>query len=73
MLQPALSSATRGNSRKLQIQEALSLRHHFFATRVTPQWNKLSEDAVTAKNINIFKAHIEKEMGHSKYNFKFSY
>ena len=73
MLQPALSKATRGNSRKLQIQEALSLRHHFFATRVTTQWNKLSNDAVTAKNINIFKSHIEKEIGYSKYSFKFTY
>ena len=73
MFQPALSNTTRGNSRKLQIQEALSLRHHFFATGVTPQWNKLSNEVVTAKNINIFKSHIEKEMGNSKYTYKFSY
>ena len=38
----------------------------FFSSRIIEQWNKLPEDVVTSKNVNIFKnryvKHINKTM-----------
>ena len=42
MLTPSLSSTTRGHSQKLQVQEATSIRKHFFFRRVSQPWNNLS-------------------------------
>ena len=58
MLQRSLSTRTRGNSLKYQIQHHQSHRSHFFSSRVIPLWNKLQEKTVTAKNINTFKTYI---------------
>ena len=71
MFTPSLSSSTRGHNRKLQIQEATGIRKHYF-TRVAKLWNNLSQAAVSASSINIFKNHLSKEL-HNKFNFTFSY
>ena len=72
MFTPALSSATRGHDRKLQIQEATGIRKHFFSTRVTKAWNNLSQNAVSASSVNSFKNHLSKELL-NKFDYKFSY
>ena len=72
MLSPTLSNTTRGNSKKLQIQEATGTRKHFFESRVASLWNSLSEQAVSAKSLNAFKSHLAKELP-NLYEFKFSY
>ena len=58
MLQPTLSTRTRGHSLKYQIQHHQGFRSHFFSSRVIPLWNKLQEKTVTAKNLNTFKTYI---------------
>ena len=73
MLQPSLSTTTRGHSRKLQVQSASGPRKHYFSTRVTSAWNSLSEKTVNSQNINSFKNNLSKEIGGSKFDFKFSY
>ena len=64
MLQPSLSSATRGHSKKLQIQMATGVRKHFFSDRSAPTWNKLSEATISSPNINLFKSNLRKDLGH---------
>ena len=55
---------TRNNSKKLYVQTATGIRHHFFSSRVTTWWNQLSEATVNSVNINQFKNHLKKDLGH---------
>jgi hypothetical protein len=61
---------TRGNSRKMRRQvfparlrndrcAAVDARHNFLTNRVVPDWNKLPEEAVGARSLNIFKARYD--------------
>ena len=70
MLQPSLSSATRGHSKKLQIQTATGVRKHFFSDRSAPTWNKLSEATISSPNINLFKSNLRKDLGHQRFEYK---
>ena len=65
--------STRGNSKKIQLQHTSKERLHFFENRIVKFWNNLSESAVSSKNVTIFKNHIDKELGHLKYNADFLY
>ena len=62
-------TATRGHSRKLYIQQATGKRQNFFSTRVAPLWNSLSEETVTARTIEIFKRSLQKDIGHTAYDY----
>ena len=73
MLSIVTCGSTRGHSKKLQLQHASKERLHFFENRIVKFWNSLSEAAVCSKNVNIFKNHIDKELGHLKYNPDFLY
>jgi hypothetical protein len=51
---------TRGNSRKMRRQVFTArLRNDFLTNRVVPDWNKLPEEAVGARSLNIFKARYD--------------
>ena len=71
-MQPAQTVTTRGHSSKLRVQEATGIRRNFFASRVTKDWNNLSEKAISSKNIDIFKSNLKLELK-NKFQFKFSY
>lgn len=73
MLAPTLNTITRGHSKKLQIQPSTGARQNFFENRVCNIWNSLSEKTVSSKNANIFKGSLHKEIGHTRFDFKFSY
>jgi hypothetical protein len=73
MLTASHYTSTRGHSKKLQIQVATGARENFFETRVAKIWNKLSEETVSSKNINIFKNNLFKDLGHTRFDFIFSY
>ena len=73
MLSPSICNITRGHSRKLQLQAALGARTNFFENRVDKMWNKLSENTVSSKNVNIFKNNLFKEIGNTRFDFTFSY
>ena len=73
MLSPATYTSTRGHSKKLQIQAATGARANFFDNRVSKIWNSLSEETVSAKNINIFKNNLFKDIGNTRFDFTFSY
>ena len=73
LLQPSLAQHTRGHEMKLQIQDATNARQNFFENRVSQLWNSLSNETVTSKNVNTFKGNLDKDLGHQKYLFKFSY
>ena len=62
-------TSTRGHSRKLYIQQATGKRQNFFSTRVAPLWNSLSEETVTARTIEIFKRSLQKDIGHTAYDY----
>ena len=73
MFQRSLAANNRGHDRKLQAQKASGKRFNFFSERVINIWNKLSQEAVSSPNINIFKSHLSKELQIqcSKYNYCF--
>ena len=55
-------SATRGHSLKLAKRWCrTSLRANSFSFRVVNLWNNLSENTVTAPNVNCFKNRLDKE------------
>ena len=72
MLTPAIGS-TRGHSMKLQQQQATGLRCHFFSSRIIQDWNNLSEKTVTSTSIESFKTNLNTDLGHLKFDYKFSY
>ena len=56
---------TRGHSLKIFKQRArLTVRKFFFSQRVVQEWNNLSQEAVQAGSVNIFKRHIGKYLRH---------
>ena len=71
MFTPSLSTATRGHTKKVQIQEATGIRRNFFSARVAAPWNNLTEKTVSSTNINIFKSNLQKELQNKI--FKFTY
>ena len=71
LLDLSSNTRTRGHQYKLKTQLATGARRQFFSTRVTSDWNNLSEDAVTSENVNRFKSSLEKEW--SNHDLKFSY
>ena len=59
-MQPSQTVTTRDHTSKLRVQEATGIKRNFFASRVTKDWNSLSEKTVSSKNIDIFKSLISK-------------
>ena len=72
MFTPSLSTSTRGHSMKLQIQEATGIRKHYFSSRVTSQWNSLSDNTIKSKSLTTFKTHLNNDLP-NKFDFNFSY
>ena len=68
-----LNTTTRGHIKKLQTQQSTGHRQNFLDVWVTSLWNQLSNGAVNSKNIEIFKNYPNKEIGHMKLEYKFSY
>ena len=58
MLEPSLSTRTRGHELKYQIHHHQGARNYFFTTRIIPLWNRLNQQTVTAPNINTFKSRL---------------
>ncbi|CAH1269255.1 Hypp4131 [Branchiostoma lanceolatum] len=60
---------------KYQIQKATGPRAHFFPTRVTPAWNKLSQTTVNSKTVKEFKIRLGQEWGRHPdlYEYQFTY
>ena len=75
LFKPTRSTTTRGHSLKLQVQHQTGQRKSFFAARVTPTWNRLSQDTVDAPNPETFKFRLGKEWENhpDKFNYRFSY
>jgi len=75
MFTPSLASNTRGHQYKYQIQKATGPRAHFFPTRVTPAWNKLSQSTVNSKSVKEFKTRLGQEWGlhPDRHEYHFSY
>ena len=75
MLELSTNTHTRGHKYKLKTHLATGARKQFITTRVTADWNKLSESTVTAENVNIFKSKLEKDWSTEdlKYSYTFSY
>ena len=58
----SVDSRTRGHSLKLSKNRCNSdLRKYFFSERVINRWNKLKQQSVAAKTINIFKSALKTE------------
>ncbi|CAH1251950.1 Hypp9190 [Branchiostoma lanceolatum] len=75
MFKPSLATNTRGHQFKYQIQKATGPRAHFFPTRVTPAWNKLSQTTVNSKTVKEFKTRLGQEWGRHPdlFEYKFTY
>lgn len=57
------TTITRGNRFKLATQSVkYDLRKYFFTNRVTPIWNSLPNDVVSAPSVNSFKNRLDKFM-----------
>ena len=56
-------------ARKLYIQQATGKRQNFFSTRVAPLWNSLSEETLTVRTVEIFKRSLQKDIGHTAYDY----
>ena len=70
LFKPSLSQITRGHSKKIQVERfRLDIRKRFFSVRVVPVWNSLSNDAVTAKTIQSFKALLHRELSEELYRY----
>ena len=65
--------STRGHSKKLFIHTSTGIRKHFFADRVASTWNKLSEATISSTTVDAFKTHLKKEIGHTAFDYRFSY
>ena len=73
-LQPSLSTHTRGNSLKFQIQHHPGMRQKFFTTHALPVWNRLNEKTVTATSINSFKNKLSTDAAMiSQFDYQFSF
>ena len=56
------NSRTRGHQLKHVKQSSLSRVHaQFFSSRIIKSWNKISEKAVTAESMDIFKGRLDAE------------
>ena len=56
-----LSAITRGHPLRISVPLAtLNVRQHFYATRVTPIWNSLPTEIVTAPSVHQFKSGLIK-------------
>ena len=76
MLELSGNTHTRGHSMKLKVQEATGVRSRFFSTRLTNDWNKLSESTVSAENIQNFKTQLHRDWSTDTdrpYTYQFSY
>ena len=75
MLEPSLSTTTRGHDLKLQIQRQTGIRKSFFSARVAQAWNGLSQGTVDAPSVNVFKNRLAREWRgrNNLYNYSFSY
>jgi hypothetical protein len=53
------SASTRGHRLKLQVKRnRLDLRRHFFCNRVVKHWNRLSEETVCSRTLELFKKRV---------------
>ena len=69
MFEPATITSTRGNSKKMYVHPATGPRQNYFATRVIPMWNSLSERTVNSATIEEFKRNLRTDIGHSAYDY----
>ena len=67
---PSASSTTRGNSKKMYVHAATGKRKNFFATRVTPAWNSLSDATVNSRTIDEFKRNLKSDIGHTAFDYE---
>ncbi|KAK3892010.1 hypothetical protein Pcinc_004135 [Petrolisthes cinctipes] len=74
-IQPALNTNNQGHSFKLQIQHQPRPKDNFFTCRATKHSNRLTQDTVSANNVNIFKNLLTKEWKNNPdcYQYRFSY
>ena len=55
MLQPTLSSVSRGHNLKFQVHHHTGIRDRFITSRALKHWNRLKPETVNASSINAFK------------------
>jgi ribonuclease P/MRP protein subunit RPP40 len=55
-------SITRGHNKRIrkQIVKRANVRYQFFTNRITNNWNKLPQETIDSKNINLFKNSFDK-------------
>ena len=53
------SAAGRGHKIVLEKEIILNMRLNFFTQKTVNDWNSLSREATTAKDVNQFKNHID--------------
>ncbi|KAK3892049.1 hypothetical protein Pcinc_004018 [Petrolisthes cinctipes] len=75
IIQPALNVNNRGHDFKLQIQHEPGPRDNSFTRHATKNWNRLTQDTVSANCVNIFKNRLTKEWKNKpeRYHYRFSY
>ena len=55
------NSGTRGHSYKVKKKFSKgNTRHYFFSERIVSRWNRLSQEAVDASSVNVFKGQLTK-------------
>ena len=65
-----VSGVRRGHRYKIFVPRTrLEVRRRFFSVRVISLWNSLSNDTVTADNINRFKSLLKRDLGNVLYEF----
>ena len=65
----AATSSTRGHQLKLLKPQAVSrVRRNAFSVRVISEWNALPPSVVTAPNVNVFKARLDRHWVQDRYN-----
>ena len=63
-------SSRRGHSKKIFLPRAnLEIRRRFFSIRVILPWNSLSEEAVSAPSLTIFKRFLHRDLGQRLYDY----
>ena len=71
-----LRSKSRGHTLKIKKQRSrLNVRKHFFTNRIVDLWNNLTEEIISAKNLNTFKNRLDKYWANQpmKYDFEAEY
>jgi hypothetical protein len=75
MLSRAPTGRTRGHDLKLQVQHHPGSRAHYFSSRITTTWNKLSQSTVDSTTVDTFKRRLAEDWKKhpDMYQYRFSY